>query len=390
MASILRPAFSACSTCGGSSSARITAFPLTARQALGFNYKPNSGSIRGFAHCWNMSETEAQIESGSEMKVGVYRMHEPGGPEVMLWEFEDLPDPTGEMVRIKHTAIGLNYIDTYHRSGLYALPLPTKLGVEAAGVVEAVGENVNTLQEGDHVAYAGGLGAYAEASLIPASRLLKIPQGINDDVAAACLLKGLTACYLLTRTYPVTDNDTILMHAAAGGVGLILCQWARHIGAEVIGTVGNAEKAALAAANGADHTIAYREEDVVARVKEITGGKGVNVAYDAVGKDTFNATLDSLAPLGMFVSFGNSSGNVPAIEPHELQNRGSLFFTRPSLAHYTADPKNLQGMADQLFGLIVDGIIEIHINQRYPLSDLVRAHRDLESRATTGSTVILP
>ena len=321
--------------------------------------------------------------------VGVYRMHEPGGPEVMVWESEDLAEPTGTMVRVKHTAIGLNYIDTYHRSGLYTLPLPTKLGVEAAGVVEGVGADVHDLQVGDRVAYAGGLGAYAEASLMPANRLVKIPTAVADDVVAACLLKGLTTCYLLTRTYRVTPNDTILMHAAAGGVGLILCQWARHIGATIIGTVGSAEKAELAIANGAHHTIAYRDEDVAARVKEITNGKGVNVAYDAVGKDTFTATLDSLAPLGMFVSFGNASGNAPAIEPHELQNRGSLFFTRPSLFHYSADPRDLQNMADQLFGLIADGVIDIHINQRYPLSDLVQAHRDLESRSTTGSTVIL-
>ena len=322
--------------------------------------------------------------------VGVYRMREPGGPEVMFWESEDLPDPTGDMVRIRHTAIGLNYIDTYHRSGLYTLPLPTKLGVEAAGVVEAVGEGVGNLKEGDRVAYAGGLGAYAEASLMPAGRLVKIPQGITDDVVAASLLKGLTTCYLLTRTYPVSADDTILMHAAAGGVGLILCQWARHIGATVIGTVGSTKKAELAAANGADHTIAYRDEDVVARVKAITGGRGVNVVYDAVGKDTFNVSLDSLAPLGMFVSFGNASGNAPAVEPHQLQNRGSLFFTRPSLAHYSASTRDLQDMADQLFRHIKNGVIDIQINQRYPLSDLVQAHRDLESRATTGSTVIVP
>ena len=322
--------------------------------------------------------------------VGVYRMHEAGGPEVMQWEQIDLDPPTGQMVLIKHTAIGLNYIDTYHRSGLYKLPLPARLGVEAAGVVEAIGEEVSGISIGDHVAYAGGLGAYAEASVMPANRLVKIPDGVNDEVVAACLLKGLTACYLLTRTYVVAESDTILVHAAAGGTGLILCQWAHHLGATVIGTVGNAAKADLAGENGADHTILYRSEDVAARVRELTDGRGVNVVYDSVGKDTFKASLDSLAPLGMFVSFGNASGNAPAVEPHELQNRGSLYFTRPSLAHYSAKPADLQMMAEQLFSVIGNGAVNIHINQRYPSSELIQAHRDLEARATTGSTVIVP
>jgi NADPH2:quinone reductase len=322
--------------------------------------------------------------------VGVYRMHEAGKPEVMVWEQEDLASPEGSMVLIRHTAIGLNYIDTYHRSGLYPLPLPTRLGVEAAGVVEAVGSDVKGLGPGDRVAYAGGLGAYAEASLMPAARLVTLPDSVSEEIAAASLLKGLTAAYLLTRTFPVKAEHTILVHAAAGGVGLILCQWANHLGATVIGTVGSADKAELAKANGARHTILYREEDTIARVREITDGRGVNVSYDSVGKDTFEASLKSLAPLGMFVSYGNASGNAPDVAPHELQNGGSLFFTRPSLAHYTADPADLKALADRFFAVVADGTVNIHINQRYPLSDLVQAHRDLEARKTTGSTVIIP
>jgi NADPH2:quinone reductase len=322
--------------------------------------------------------------------VGVYRMHEAGPPEVMQWEEEDLGSPQANMALIRHTAIGLNYIDTYHRSGLYPLPLPTRLGVEAAGVVEAVGPDVQDLKPGDRVAYAGGLGAYAEANLMPASRLVTLPDDVSEEVAAASLLKGLTAAYLLTRTFPVQPGHRVLVHAAAGGVGLILCQWANHLGATVIGTVGSQEKAALARANGAHHTILYREEDVVARVRDITGGQMVNVSYDSVGKDTFESSLKSLAPLGMFVSFGNASGNAPNVAPHDLQNGGSLFFTRPSLAHYTAVPAELRALADSFFSVVADGTVQIHINQRYALSELVQAHRDLEARKTTGSTVITP
>ena len=291
--------------------------------------------------------------------VGLYRIHETGGPEVLHWEDDTLPEPEGDQVRVRHTAIGLNYIDVYHRSGLYPLPLPARLGTEAAGVVEAVGENVSDLT-------------------------------IGDEIAAASLLKGLTACYLLTRTYRVAPEHVLLVHAAAGGVGLILCQWARAIGATVIGTVGSEEKAALARENGADHTILYRQEDVVARVRELTGGRGVDVVYDSIGRDTFQASLDFLAPLGMFVSYGNASGNAPAVSPHDLQTRGSLFFTRPTLATYSARPEDLRAMADELFGLISAGTVRVHVNQHYPLSELARAHRDLEARATTGSTVLLP
>ena len=320
---------------------------------------------------------------------GVYRMHQAGGPEVMQWEQDDLGDPGPGQVRVRHTAIGLNFIDTYHRSGLYPLPLPTRLGVEAAGVVEAVGADAD-LSLGDRVAYAGNLGAYAEASLVPASRLVKLPAGVADDQVAASLLKGLTACYLVTRTFALRAEHSALVHAAAGGVGLILCQWARHIGATVIGTAGSAEKAELARRNGADHVILYREEDVVTRVKELTDGRGVDVVYDAVGKDTYQASLDSLAPLGMFVNYGNASGLAPAVQPQDLMQRGSLFFTRPSLAAYAATPQDQQAMADQLFRLMMDGAVTIHINQRYRLADLVQAHGDLEARATTGSTVIVP
>lgn len=320
---------------------------------------------------------------------GVYRMHQAGGPEVMQWEQDELGEPRAGEALVRHTAIGLNFIDTYHRSGLYPLPLPTRLGVEAAGVVEAVGAGA-ALAAGDRVAYAGNLGAYAEASLVPASRLVKVPAGVADDQVAASLLKGLTACYLVTRTFALRAGHSALVHAAAGGVGLILCQWARHIGATVIGTAGSPEKAELARRNGANHMILYREEDVAARVRELTDGRGVNVVYDAVGRDTYQASLDSLAPLGMFVNYGNASGLAPAVQSQDLMQRGSLFFTRPSLAAYAATPEDQQGMADQLFRLMADGSVAVHINQRYRLADLVQAHRDLEARATTGSTVIVP
>lgn len=322
--------------------------------------------------------------------VGMYRIHRPGGPDVLRWEEVDLAEPGPDQALVRHAAIGLNYVDTYHRSGLYPLPMPARLGMEAVGVVEALGADVTDLAVGDRVGYATAMGAYGEANLVPAGRLVRIPDGVSDEIAAASLLKGLTVCYLVTRTYPVTADHTMLVHAAAGGVGLILCQWARHIGATVIGTVGNEDKADLARANGATHTVLYREENVVARVRELTGRRGVDVAYDSVGKDTFETSLDSLAPLGMFVSYGNASGNAPAVHPHDLQARGSLFFTRPTLASYTARTSDLRAMADKLFELISREVLTIHINQRYPLSRLAEAHRELESRATTGSTVLLP
>jgi NADPH2:quinone reductase len=317
-------------------------------------------------------------------------MHEAGGPEVMRWEEEDLGAPAPGMATVRHTAIGLNYIDTYHRSGLYPLPLPTRLGVEGAGIVESVGEGVEDVAVGDRVAYSGGLGAYAEAIHMPASRLVKLPEDVSEEVAAASLLKGLTAAYLLTRTFEVNAGQDVLVHAAAGGTGLILCQWAHHLGARVIGTAGSEEKAAIARDNGAAQTILYRNENVAERVRALTDGKGVHVVYDGVGKDTFEASLDSLAPLGMFVSFGNASGNAPSVAPHDLQNRGSLFFTRPSLAHYSASTEDLRTLADRFFEVLGNGAVKIHVNQRYPLSELVQAHRDLEARKTTGSTILIP
>jgi NADPH2:quinone reductase len=317
-----------------------------------------------------------------------FRFSEPGGPEVLSFEDVDVPAPGDGEARVRHTAVGLNYIDTYHRTGLYPVPLPSGIGLEAAGVVEAVGPGVDDLAEGDRVAYAGGpLGAYAEARVIPAHRLVKVPDGIDDTTAAAMMLQGMTVQYLIRRTYRVQAGDPILVHAAAGGVGLIMCQWAKHLGATVIGTVGSEEKAAMAKANGCDHTILYREEDVAERVKDITGGEGVAVSYDGVGKDTFDVSLNSLRPLGMFVSFGNASGPVPPFEPALLSQKGSLFFTRPTLMTYTAKRDDLVASAAELFDVVSSGAVKIHVHQTYPLADAAQAHRDLESRKTTGSTV---
>ncbi len=319
---------------------------------------------------------------------GVYRMHQPGGPEVMQFEPEEPQPPGPGQALVEHKVVGLNYIDTYHRSGLYPLPLPTRLGVEASGTVAAIGSDVDDLTVGDRVAYAGGLGAYATWNHLPASRLVKLPDAIEHEVAAASLLKGLTASYLLKRTFPATAKTTMLVHAAAGGVGLILCQWARHIGATIIATVGSAEKAKLATANGADHVILYREEDVVARVRALTDGRGVDVSYDSVGAATYEQSLNALAPLGMFVSYGNASGPAPHVNPQDLQDKGSLFFTRPTLATYAARSEDLAALANDFFDVVTQGLVKIHINQRYPLAELVQAHRDLEARATTGSTIL--
>jgi len=320
------------------------------------------------------------------------RIHETGGPEVMKWEDVDVGAPGASEARVRHTAIGLNYIDTYHRTGLYPVPaLPAVIGMEAAGIVEAVGEGVTGLVPGNRVAYASPPpGAYAEVRLIPASRLVRLPDTIEDTIAAAMMLKGMTAQYLLRRTYHVTRNDTILIHAAAGGVGLIVCQWAKQLGARVIGTVGTEDKARLAQANGCDHPIVYTEENFVERVKEITSGEGVSVVYDSVGKATFEQSLDCLRPLGMMVSFGNASGAVPAFEPGILSQKGSLFLTRPTLMHYTAKSEDLQATAYELMDMVGDGRIKITINQTYPLSEAAQAHSDLEERQTTGSTILLP
>ncbi len=322
---------------------------------------------------------------------GVVRVHQTGGPEVLKFEQVEVGAPGPGQALIRQTAVGLNYIDVYFRSGLYPAPsLPFVAGQEGAGVVEAVGDGVSEVRVGQRVAYAGPLGAYAERRLIPADRLVVVPDGITDEQAAAMMLKGMTAHYLLRRTFRVEPGQTILFHAAAGGVGLIACQWAKHLGATVIGTVGSADKAELAKAHGCDHPIRYDQEDVVARVRELTGGKGVPVVYDSVGQATFQRSLDCLAPLGMLVCFGQSSGKIPPIDTAILGQKGSLFLTRPSLMNYTAARADLVRAASELFDVVKSGAVQIRVNQRYPLREAVQAHRDLEGRKTTGSTVLLP
>ena len=319
------------------------------------------------------------------------RFHQTGGPEVLRWEEVAVGDPAPGEARVRHQAVGLNFIDTYHRSGLYPLPLPSGLGTEAAGIVEAVGEGVSDLRVGDRVAYAGGpLGAYSQVRCLPADRLLKLPEAIDCRSGAAMMLQGLTAAYLLRRTYPVQAGDRVLIHAAAGGVGLIACQWAKALGATVIGTVSSEAKAELALAHGCDHIIYYTREDVAQRVRQITGGEGVAVVYDGVGKDTFMGSLDSLRPLGMMVSFGNASGAVPPFNPLLLSQKGSLFLTRPTLGHYSAKRADLLSLGEELFAVVATGKVKIEINQTYALSDAATAHRDLEARKTTGSTILLP
>lgn len=320
------------------------------------------------------------------------RIHEYGGPDVMRLEEIAVGDPgTGE-IRIAHTAIGLNFIDVYMRTGLYPLAaLPGGLGMEGAGVVEAVGEGVEDLNVGDRVAYASPPpGSYAEQRVIGADRVVKLPDGIDDKTAAAMMLQGMTAQYLLRQTYEVQSGDTILMHAAAGGVGLIVCQWAKHLGATVIGTVGSSEKAELAKAHGCDHIILYREENFKDRVLELTDGVGVNVVYDSIGKDTFMDSLGSLKTRGMMVTYGNASGPVDPFEPGILGKMGSLFVTRPTLFNYAHDKPSIQRMAGELMDLVSSGVIKIEVNQEYALADVAQAHRDLEARKTTGSTVLLP
>ena len=319
------------------------------------------------------------------------RVHKYGGPEVLTWEEVEVGPPGPGEVKIRQTAIGLNFIDIYVRTGLYPqASFPFIPGMEGAGVVTAVGEGVRDLKVGRHVAYAGQIGAYAEERLVAADRVVKIPAGIADETAAAIMLKGMTAQYLLRRTYKVDRDTTLLFHAAAGGVGLIACQWAASLGATVIGTVGSAGKALIARAHGCAHVINIREEDVVAKVKAYTNGKGVDVVYDSIGKDTFPASLDCLKPLGMWVSFGQSSGPVPPFKITLLLEKGSLFATRPSLVLYTATRKDLIATANDLFDVIAGGKVRIAINQTYPLADVAQAHQDLEARLTTGSTVLLP
>ncbi|CAG9222210.1 MULTISPECIES: quinone oxidoreductase family protein [Burkholderia] len=319
------------------------------------------------------------------------RYDQPGGPEVMKWVDVEVGEPKAGEVRIRQHAVGLNYIDVYFRTGLYPQPLPGGLGMEAAGEVTAVGEGVSALKAGDRVAYVGQPpGAYAQERVMPAERLVKLPDAIGYDDAASVMLQGLTAHYLLRRTYPVKAGDTILIHAAAGGVGLLVCQWAKALGATVIGTVGSDEKAALASAHGCDHPIVYTRENFTQRVKEITNGAGVPVVYDSIGKDTYIGSLDCLAPLGYFVSFGNASGPLPPIDSKEFSSRGSLFFTRPTLFSYIAKRADLEAAAAELFDVILSGKVKTSINQRYPLAEVGRAHADLESRKTTGSTVLVP
>jgi NADPH:quinone reductase len=319
------------------------------------------------------------------------RVHKYGGPEVLKFERIEVGDPGPGEVKIRQTAIGLNFIDIYQRSGLYPQPsLPFIPGSEAAGVITAVGPGVRDLKVGRHVAYAGVTGAYTEERLIAADRVVKIPKGVSDETAAAIMLKGMTAQYLLRRTYKVGRDTTLLFHAAAGGVGLIACQWAASLGATVIGTVGSAGKALIARAHGCDYVINTREEDFIAKVKEYTKGKGVDVVYDSIGKDTFPGSLDCLKPLGMWVAFGQSSGPVPEFKITLLSQKGSLFATRPSLHHYTETRKDLVATANDLFEVIANGKVRIAVNQTYALADAAKAHRDLEGRLTTGSTVLLP
>jgi NADPH2:quinone reductase len=319
------------------------------------------------------------------------RIDRHGGPDVLRLVDVPVGNPGDGEIRIRHTAIGLNFIDTYHRSGVYPVPLPSGLGLEAAGVVAAIGENVRHLRPGDHVAYASGpIGAYCEERIMPAHRVVKLPDGISDETAAALMLKGMTAYYLLHQTFAVRPGHWILVHAAAGGVGSLLVPWARHLGAQVIGTAGSPQKAALARGYGCHHVIEYREQDFAAETRRLTGGRGVDVVYDSVGKDTLQGSLDSLCKRGLLVSFGNASGKPPAIEPATLAAKGSLFLTRPALADYTSTPAELDQAASGLFEALARSIIKADIRQRYPLSEAARAHAELESRQTTGASLLIP
>jgi NADPH2:quinone reductase len=323
--------------------------------------------------------------------VKAVRMHEAGGPEKMVYEDVEVGEPGEGEVKVRHTAIGLNYIDVYTRSGLYPVPTPNAIGREGAGVVTAVGKKVKGLKKGDRVAYCGSApGAYCEERVLPASILVPVPKGISDREAAAMMLKGMTTEYLIRRTFKCRKGDIVLFHAAAGGVGLFFGQWAKALGVKAIGTVSSPEKAALARKNGYAWVIDYTKEDVVAKVKEITKGKGVPVVYDGVGKDTWEMSLNCLAPRGVMVSFGNASGPVPPFAPAVLGAKGSLFLTRPSLAAYTSTRKDLEASAKALFKVVKNGKVKIHIDQTYSLKDAAQAHRDLESRKTTGQTVLLP
>ncbi|GAB3364858.1 MULTISPECIES: quinone oxidoreductase family protein [Giesbergeria] len=320
------------------------------------------------------------------------RMYQAGGPEVMQYEAVQVGDPRPGQVRLRHEAVGLNYADTYFRNGTYPIPMPNGIGVEAAGVVEAVGPDVSHVAVGDRVTYTGflnTLGAYSTERLVPAAPLIHIPAGISSETAAAMTMRGLTAAYLMRRIYPFQSGDTVLLHAAAGGVGLIVSQWAKLLGLTVIGTVSSEEKAAVAKAHGCDHTINYSHEDVAQRVRELTNGVGVNVVFDSVGKNTFMASLDSLKRRGLMVCVGTASGTIPPFDPQILAMKGSLYITRPALADYIADPAEKAELANEIFGHVAAGRIQIEINQRYALQDAVQAHRDLEARKTTGSSIFV-
>lgn len=327
----------------------------------------------------------------SGTKVKAIRMSQNGGPEVMKLVDIELGEPGPGEALVRHHAIGVNYIDVYFRTGLYPQPLPAGVGMEGAGIVEKVGPGVTHVKPGDRVAYSGRPpGAYSEARIMPAEILVILPDELSFEQGAAMMLQGLTVQYLLNDTYKVKKGDTVLFHAAAGGVGLFACQWLKAIGATMIGTVGSPEKAALAKAHGCDHTILYRDEDFVEKVKEITGGKGVPVVYDSIGKDTFMKSLDCLSPRGMMVTFGNASGPVPPLDLSILGGKGSLKVTRPTLMTYVHNRALLEPMAADLFQMVISGKIKIEINQRYPLADAAQAHRDLEGRNTTGSSILIP
>lgn len=328
----------------------------------------------------------------SSETVHAIRFAETGGPEVLRWEEVVVPDPGPGQLRVRHTAVGLNFVDTYFRTGLYPARLPSGLGMEAAGVVEAAGADAG-LSVGDRVAYGTGpIGAYAEQVVVPAAGLVRVPDGVDDRVAAASMLKGLTVQYLIRQIHPVGPETVLLGHAAAGGVGLILGQWAKSLGATVIGTASTPEKRELALAHGYDHVIAYRDEgvDVAAEVRRLTDGRGVDVVYDGVGADTFDASIDSLRPRGLMVSYGNASGPVAPVAPSVLSAKGSLFLTRPTLANYADTPERTQAMADDLFAVLASGDVTVRVDQTYPLAEAARAHEDLEAGRTTGSTVLLP
>lgn len=324
------------------------------------------------------------------MTTRAIRIHRHGGPEVLTLEEIPLAPPGPGEARVRQTAVGLNFIDVYVRTGLYPTPLPAVLGQEGAGVVESLGDGVTEVAVGDRVAYAGVPGAYAQARNVAAASLVRLPRGVSDETAAAAMLKGGTAEFLLRRTYPVKAGDVVVFHAAAGGVGLIACQWAKHLGATVIGTVGSDAKAELARAHGCDHVVVTSREAIATRVRELTGGRGADVVYDSVGTDTFEASLDCLKPRGMMVSFGNASGPVPPFAPLLLSQKGSLYFTRPTMRSYQSTRAEVEAAAEALFDVVLRGVVRVEVRQRYALTDVARAHADLEGRRTTGATVLLP